>query len=409
MKFSKGKGLLAVLAMVVALTPLAGKSQVSASDTDGLSGVAKVLADATPSKKSGGTRSSVGVADIVTNENEPQLKSVRLASFILREPQVDIEELIENARKKAWESKVIVTVDEEQFVYMRSEPSTEGSILGIMPHGAAGTVIEKHGDWSYVNSGQIDGYVSNEYLAFGEEALEIAENICGYVAYVDTYKANIRSGPSINEDVIATVQEGMYFEVLEQSNGWVKIRYTKGQEAYMSREVVDVFLATGIAVYLDDEDETEEDSSASTSADESSSASESKASEKSYEATKEDYSYSENTNTVTESVSEDVYIEPEAEEVSVSSESVFKVTAYCSCAACCGSYSNGVTASGSLCKAGRTIAVDPSIIPIGTTVYIDGVPYVAEDTGVSGYRIDVYMSSHVEALNWGIRYCNVTW
>lgn len=415
MKFSKGKGFLAVLALVVALTPIAGNIQVSASDTDGLSGVAKVLADATPNNNStktiSGVRSNVGVADVVTNENEPQLKSVRLASFILREPKVDIDELIENARVKAWESKAIVTVDEDEFVYMRSEPSTDGSVLGIMPHGAAGTVIEEHGEWSYVNSGQIDGYVSNDYLAFGEEALEIAEDICGYVAYVETYEANVRSGPSLKEEVIATVDEGMYFEVIEQKDGWVKIRYTKGQEAYMSEEVVDVFLATGIAVYLEEEEEeiVEEDTSGTAQEEDVSEDYTDETSNDDYEEeTYTDSSYSEESDS-TDYVVEETPTEAPVVETVTSAESVFKITAYCPCSTCCGAYSNGMTASGTACTPGRTIAVDPSIIPIGTTVYIDGVPYVAEDTGVSGYQIDIYMPSHVEALNWGVRYCTVTW
>lgn len=406
MKFSKGKGLLAVLALVVAITPVTGKLKVSASDTDGLSGIATILAEATPNKKSG-IRTNVGIADVTANENERQIKSVRLASFILKEDKPDIDELIENARLKAWESKAIVTVDEDQFVYMRSEPNTEGSILGIMPHGAAGTVIEECGDWSYVNSGMIDGYVSNEYLAFGEEALRIAEDVCGYVAYVESYQANIRKGPSLSDEVLHLAGEGMYFEVLERDNGWVKVQYTKDQVGYMSESVVDVFLATSIAVHIDSAFEPEKKSEdvEETSTSKSDYSYESEDYEDSYSEPEESYSdYSDSSNDDTEYEA----VAPAAE-AATGSESVFKITAYCPCATCCGSYSNGHTASGTVCTPGRTIAVDPSIIPIGTTVYIDGVPYVAEDTGVSGYRIDIYMSSHVEALNWGIRYCTVTW
>lgn len=403
MKFSKGKGLLAVLALALALTPVTGNLKVSASDTDGLSGIATILAEATPNKKSG-IRTNVGIADVTTNENEPQIKSVRLASFILREEKPDIDELIETARLKAWENKAIVTVEEDQFVYMRSEPNTDGSILGIMPHGAAGTVIEEHGDWSYVNSGMIDGYVSNDYLAFGKEALEIAEDICGYVAYVESYQANIRKGPSLKEEVIDTVGEGMYFEVIEQDNGWVKIKYTKDQEAYMSESVVDVFLATGVAVYIDEIFETEEEEEEPEVVEETDDGED-------YSETysEPEVSYSEPETDYSDDSTSDYVEEEPTVEVSTGSESVFKITAYCPCSTCCGAYSNGQTASGTTCTPGRTIAVDPSIIPIGTTVYIDGVPYVAEDTGVSGYKIDIYMSSHVEALNWGVRYCTVTW
>lgn len=87
----------------------------------------------------------------------------------------------------------------------------------------------------------------------------------------------------------------------------------------------------------------------------------------------------------------------------------FKLTAYCPCPICCGQWANGITATGTTAKAGRTIAVDPSVIPYGTEVLINGHTYVAEDTGgaVDGNRIDVFFNSHTAALEFGIQYADV--
>ena len=86
----------------------------------------------------------------------------------------------------------------------------------------------------------------------------------------------------------------------------------------------------------------------------------------------------------------------------------FKCTAYCGCKKCCG-HSHGITKSGTVATAKRTIAVDPRVIPLGTTVYIDGVEYVAEDTGrsIKGKRIDIYFNSHEEAVNFGVQQMEV--
>jgi 3D (Asp-Asp-Asp) domain-containing protein len=80
------------------------------------------------------------------------------------------------------------------------------------------------------------------------------------------------------------------------------------------------------------------------------------------------------------------------------------LTAYCSCVECCGK-SDGITATGTLAKQGRTIAVDPRYIPYGTEVIIDGVTYIAEDCGgaIKGDRIDVFFSNHQDALNFGVQ------
>ena len=87
----------------------------------------------------------------------------------------------------------------------------------------------------------------------------------------------------------------------------------------------------------------------------------------------------------------------------------FNASAYCGCASCCGS-AGGHTASGTTPRAGRTIATDPSVIPLGSKVLIDGKEYIAEDTGgaIGGKRIDIFFSSHSEALQFGRRSVEVS-
>lgn len=83
----------------------------------------------------------------------------------------------------------------------------------------------------------------------------------------------------------------------------------------------------------------------------------------------------------------------------------FSTTAYCNCSICCGQWAGRPTASGVMPQAGRTIAVDPKVIPLGTKVIINGNVYVAEDTGsaIKGNKIDIYHSSHSSASQWGRR------
>lgn len=65
-----------------------------------------------------------------------------------------------------------------------------------------------------------------------------------------------------------------------------------------------------------------------------------------------------------------------------------------------------ITATGTVPKVGRTIAVDPKVIPYGSQVYIEGMgTYIAEDCGgaVKGNIIDIFMSSKEECREWGRR------
>lgn len=106
---------------------------------------------------------------------------------------------------------------------------------------------------------------------------------------------------------------------------------------------------------------------------------------------------------------EEEYILEEEKEKQIQSLGLFTITAYCPCEKCCGNWSDGITATGTKATQGETIAVDPSIIELGSIVYFDGIDgfggYVAEDTGgaINGNRIDLFFDDHQEALEWGIK------
>ena len=88
---------------------------------------------------------------------------------------------------------------------------------------------------------------------------------------------------------------------------------------------------------------------------------------------------------------------------------LFELTAYCPCSRCCGK-NDGITATGTVATEGRTVAVDPSVIPYGTTIeviYPDGsrARYVAEDCGgaIKAQRLDVFFADHQTAREYGVR------
>jgi uncharacterized protein YabE (DUF348 family) len=83
----------------------------------------------------------------------------------------------------------------------------------------------------------------------------------------------------------------------------------------------------------------------------------------------------------------------------------FYVTATAYTANCSGC--SGITATGLNLKANpssKVIAVDPSVIPLGSKVWVEGYGYaIAADTGgaIKGNKIDVFVSSKSQAASWG--------
>jgi 3D (Asp-Asp-Asp) domain-containing protein len=70
-----------------------------------------------------------------------------------------------------------------------------------------------------------------------------------------------------------------------------------------------------------------------------------------------------------------------------------------------------ITATGTTARAGRTVAVDPKVIPLGSRVFIEGVgERIAEDVGggVKGHHIDVYLGTVPQAFRFGVKRGAVT-
>lgn len=101
----------------------------------------------------------------------------------------------------------------------------------------------------------------------------------------------------------------------------------------------------------------------------------------------------------------------------ISHSEIFTVTHYCGCSKCCGAYSDGSEsvaygASGKRLEALVSVAVDPSVIPLGTVLHdAEGHLYRAEDTGsaINGNRIDLFVGDHQEAINMGVREMELFW
>ena len=85
----------------------------------------------------------------------------------------------------------------------------------------------------------------------------------------------------------------------------------------------------------------------------------------------------------------------------------FKLTAYCSCSICCGQWAAnpGLTASGAMAQEGVTVAM--AGVPFGTKLMINGHVYTVQDRGTAYGHVDIYFSSHAEALQFGLQYADV--
>lgn len=151
-----------------------------------------------------------------------------------------------------WAARVLPKV--EEFANIRSEANPEGELLGKLPKGAMAQIVEQGPEWTKVSSGNVTGYVKNEYLAFGEEAKQLASAVCPLMATVQADSLRIRKEASEEAGVLTLAEAGDSYRVLEQSADWIKIAY-KEKEGYIAAAYANVELKVGRAVSIEEEQE----------------------------------------------------------------------------------------------------------------------------------------------------------
>ncbi len=112
------------------------------------------------------------------------------------------------------------------YVNVRQKASTSSKVVGKLYGDCVATVVEEEGNWVYVNSGNVTGYVVKDYLLLGDAAeAAIAKKYTPKVQ-VTANVLNVRSGAGTGYGILDTFTKGKEAELIEQGREWLKIRYT---------------------------------------------------------------------------------------------------------------------------------------------------------------------------------------
>ena len=122
--------------------------------------------------------------------------------------------------------------------------------------GDGGEVVERLEGWTRVQSGNVNGYVNNDYLLFGYEAYEQAQEEVTLTATSLTGGLRIRSEASTEAKILKNVGEGTKLDVVEgeETEGaeWIHIQYAEEKTGYVSAEYVSVEFELGEAMTMDE-------------------------------------------------------------------------------------------------------------------------------------------------------------
>lgn len=215
-----------------------------------------LLVTACGSTNSQGTETNNSVEDtqnVSVQEDEKEILSTspeENTEMVTEEVEESTEML--TAEEQEWLNYMMANV--ELRLRIRKEANVESDVVGVLEKGARATVIEKGEEWTKIKSGNVEGYVSNEFCLYGVDALNHAKKVCKKVATSNSDLLNIRAKMSTDSTVLAKFMKDTTLPVntdVTTEEGWVAVIY-KGFTAYVSAEYVTLKLDIGTALTMDE-------------------------------------------------------------------------------------------------------------------------------------------------------------
>ena len=133
----------------------------------------------------------------------------------------------------------LVMAKVNQYVNIRKEPNQDSEKVGVLYKDCGGDILQRQDSWTKIQSGDVTGWVSDDYLYFGEEAQQEAKEVGILTAYSETETLRVRKEASLDSGVLGLLAMGEAVEAIEEDGDWVSINY-EGETGYVAAEYVKV-------------------------------------------------------------------------------------------------------------------------------------------------------------------------
>lgn len=137
------------------------------------------------------------------------------------------------------EESTLVMANVTSALNVRTEPATDAEKAGKLYKDCGGKILERKDGWTKIQSGDLIGWASDEYLLFGEDAESLAADVGVTVAHIDD-GLMVRTKPGTDADIYGVLPKGDEVEVLSVGDdGWACIDY-EGEDGYVSTDYITI-------------------------------------------------------------------------------------------------------------------------------------------------------------------------
>lgn len=143
-------------------------------------------------------------------------------------------------------------VNVNNYLNVRARPTTESEVVGVIFDGCCVDLLEHADGWYRISSGGAEGYVSDRYIATGDEAKEIAMAHCRYVAHITAKETYVMDQPDEESPILTPVVKNDHYDCLEELDGWVGIDIVQDKVGYIKADSCEIIYLAEEAIPFSD-------------------------------------------------------------------------------------------------------------------------------------------------------------
>lgn len=133
----------------------------------------------------------------------------------------------------------LVMANVKQQLNVRADAGKDSKVVGYLYKDCGGEILERRDGWTKLRSGNVIGWASDDYLLYGEEARELANDVGKTIATVMAETLRVRKEALNDAEVLGLLPEGELVDVISKDDAgkWICIDY-EGQDGYVSADYV---------------------------------------------------------------------------------------------------------------------------------------------------------------------------
>lgn len=170
--------------------------------------------------------------------------SVGISSIISPDYGSDTEDAIEEPKQTAEETEGetsdLVMADVKMALNVRAEATEESEKVGLLYKDCGGRILERKDGWTKLESGDLIGWASDEYLLFDSEAEALAGEVGNLIVTIETENLRVRQEPNTDSRILGMLGLDDELDVIDViDDEWISVDF-ENDTAYVSAEFVDV-------------------------------------------------------------------------------------------------------------------------------------------------------------------------